>query len=176
MPCSTALDLVAVAQITHQIYTAVATATAAPPDQTVKRLDHELARARSELENVLTAVRQLPYSATKDLLDRCERWGCGVRSAPKGDRYIAPPTGVSVTVTSQPTVAIRYVSDLPPALTNNVEAHETGGRCGFLRSSGAFKRARWLPRHLRERGGSLPGSFALEIATATATLPIEDWE
>jgi hypothetical protein len=102
-----------VAYLTRQIDAAIASATATAPDQQAP-LHHDLAQARTELENVLTAIRQgLLTPATKTLLDHCERCEAALRT------HMQAPSPPAI---SLPTEVARYLTDLRAALNTDVEA------------------------------------------------------
>ena len=107
----------AVVYLTRQIDAAIASDLPDLPDQQA-RLEHDLDQARTELENVLTAIRQgFLTPATKNLLDRCERRVAECDAALRAHAQPPPPT-----VTSLPTVVARYLSDLRATLNTDVEA------------------------------------------------------
>ena len=106
----------AIVYLTHQVDAAIASATE-PPVNRRTRLEKDLAQAKAELENVLTALRQgLVTPATRGLLDTCEgrvaECEAVLRAVPS-----SPPPVVSLS-----TVITRYLSDLQATLSTDVEA------------------------------------------------------
>ena len=106
----------AVAYLAQQVDAAIAWSTEVPGDRRV-RLERDLAQAKTELANVLDAIRQgLLTPATRQLLETCERRVAECEAA------LRVATQSPAPVTSLSTVIARYLSDLRATLSTDVEA------------------------------------------------------
>ena len=102
--------------LTQQVDAAIAQSAELPGDRRA-RLERDLAQAKTELANVLDAIRQgLLTPATRQLLETCERHVAECAAALR----VATQSQAPVTLLSR--VIARYLSDLRATLSTDVEA------------------------------------------------------